>query len=161
MGLGLGKLFGTGVTELVGSVGKVLDDVITNKEEKAKLNIELQTLIFNHDEKMLELTQNEIESYLKDTQSAREMNSTIQNSDKASWLAKNVLYILALLITGGFFGLLTYMLAHEVPTANKDVLNILLGSLGTAWITIISYFFGSSVGAKTNSEVIRKIAANK
>jgi len=33
----------------------------------------------------------------------------------------------------------------------------MLGSLGTAWISIVGYFFGSSAGSKANADVIRKI----
>jgi hypothetical protein len=158
MGLGLGKLFGTGVTELVGSVGKVLDDVITNKEEKAKLNIELQTLIFNHDEKMLELAQQEVDSYLKDTQSAREMNSTIQASDKASWLAKNFMYMLGGIIVLGFLGLLIYMTKYEIPGTNKDILNILIGVLGASFTQIVQFLFGSSIGSQNKDQTIKNMS---
>ena len=106
---------------------------------------------------MASLTQAEVEAYLKDTQSARDANVRIQESDKASWLAKNVSYILALVITVGFFGLLSYMLKFEVPNGNKDVMNILLGSLGTAWITIVGFFFGSSIGSKEANASLKKV----
>lgn len=99
----------------------------------------------------------EIESFLKDTQDARASNVAIQQSDKASWLSKNSMYILAIVITIGFFGLLTYMLKYNVPKENKDILNIMLGSLGTAWITIVNFFFGSSMSSRANGETIRKM----
>lgn len=99
----------------------------------------------------------EIEIYVKDAQDARNSNTKIQESEHASWLAKNTLSILTLLITSGFFGLLSYMLKYDVPTANKDILNIMLGSLGTAWITVVAFYFGSSAGSKANADTIRKI----
>jgi ATP-dependent Zn protease len=157
MGLGLGKIFSSGASDLVDSVGKVLDNVITTKAEKDQANLELQKVINDHEEKMASLTQAEVEAYLKDTQSARDANVRIQESDKASWLAKNVSYILALVITVGFFGLLSYMLKFEVPNGNKDVMNILLGSLGTAWITIVGFFFGSSIGSKEANASLKKV----
>lgn len=55
--------------------------------------------------------------------------------------------ILAMSVTGGFFGVLMFMMVQEVPTSSKDVLNIMLGSLGTAWIQVMSYYFGSSQGS--------------
>lgn len=157
MGLGLGKIFSSGASDLIDSVGKVLDNVITTKAEKEQANLELQKVINEHEEKMATLTQAEIEAYLKDTQSARDANVRIQESDKASWLAKNVSYILSLIITLGFFGLLSYMLKYEVPSANKDVMNILLGSLGTAWITVVGFFFGSSIGSKEANASLKKV----
>lgn len=157
MGLGLGKIFSSGASDLIDSVGKVLDNVITTKAEKEQANLELQKVINEHEEKMAALTQAEVEAYLKDTQSARDANVRIQESDKASWLAKNVSYILSLIITLGFFGLLSYMLKYEVPSANKDVMNILLGSLGTAWITVVGFFFGSSIGSKEANASLKKV----
>jgi hypothetical protein len=55
--------------------------------------------------------------------------------------------VLAIGVTSGFFGILTFMLLHEVPASSKDVLNLMLGSLGTAWISVMSYYFGSSSGS--------------
>lgn len=157
MGLGLGKIFSSGTSDLIDSVGKVLDNVITTKAEKEQANLELQKVINEHEEKMASLTQAQVEAYLKDTQSARDANVRIQESDKASWLAKNVSYVLALVVTIGFFGLLGYMLKYEVPSANQDVMNILLGSLGTAWITIVGFFFGSSIGSKEANASLKKV----
>lgn len=61
---------------------------------------------------------------------------------------------LAIGVTIGFFGLLGYMLKHEVPAQNKDVLNIMLGSLGSAWVGIVAYYFGSSAGSDRKTEIM-------
>lgn len=50
-------------------------------------------------------------------------------------------------ITTGFFGILAWMLHKEPPAGSRDVLNIMLGSLGTAWITAVAYYYGSSAGS--------------
>jgi hypothetical protein len=52
--------------------------------------------------------------------------------------------LLALIITVGFFGLLTMLCCRPVPKANADMINIVLGSLGTAWVGAMAHFFGSS-----------------
>ena len=52
-------------------------------------------------------------------------------------------------ITLGFFGLLTFLLIKAPPAESRDILNIMLGSLGTAWITAVAYFYGDSAGAST------------
>lgn len=67
--------------------------------------------------------------------------------------------ILAYFITLGFFSILAFMLFNEVPVGSKDVLNILLGSLGTAWIAIVSYYFGSSNGSARTTELLSKAPA--
>lgn len=52
--------------------------------------------------------------------------------------------VLAFAVTVGFFGLLIFMALRAVPNESKDVLNILLGSLGAGWMAVMSYYFGSS-----------------
>ena len=62
--------------------------------------------------------------------------------------------VLAVGITLGFFGILAFMLQFEVPPGSRDVLNIMLGSLGTAWISVVTYYFGSSAGSARKDEII-------
>jgi len=52
--------------------------------------------------------------------------------------------MLAFTITVGFFGLLAAMLKVAIPQDAKEIINIMVGSLGTAWISVVSYYFGSS-----------------
>jgi hypothetical protein len=155
------KLFSGSIGDIVDKIGNTVDKFVQTKEEKDLLNIELLKVKADIEYKAAELEFKIDESYLKDTQDARSSNVKIQESDKASWLSKNTLPILTLLITTGFFGLLGFMLMHDVPAANKDILNIMLGSLGTAWITVVAFYFGSSQGSKANGEVIRQIVKNQ
>lgn len=52
--------------------------------------------------------------------------------------------ILAYIVTAGFFGLLVLLLFLRPPDSNLAMLNIVLGSLGTAWLGAMAYFFGGS-----------------
>jgi hypothetical protein len=52
--------------------------------------------------------------------------------------------ILSISITLGFFGLLALMIFHVMPTSSEKIIDIMVGSLGTAWIQVVSYYFGSS-----------------
>ena len=74
MGLGLGKLFSGGAGELVESVGGVLDNLTTSKEEKLEAKRKMKELIANHEAAM---EQNITDRWKAD-----------MNSD--SWLSKNV-----------------------------------------------------------------------
>lgn len=64
--------------------------------------------------------------------------------------------VLAGAVTAGFFAVLLYMMMHDVPATTKDVLNIMLGSLGTAWVSIVAYYFGSSSGSDRKTELMAK-----
>lgn len=67
--------------------------------------------------------------------------------------------ILAVGITSGFFGVLAFMLLKEVPLSSKDVLNIMLGALSTAWIQVMSYYFGSSRGSESKTAAMVSMAS--
>ena len=74
MGLGLGKLFSGNAGELVESVGGVLDNLTTSKEEKLEAKRKMKQLISDYETKM--------EANITDRWKA-DMNSD-------SWLSKNV-----------------------------------------------------------------------
>ena len=100
--------------------------------------------------KMVEMGYKQItdleEIAFKDRDSAR--NREIQTRD---WMPK----ALGIGVTFGFFGLMVFMMKWDVPAANKDMLNIMLGALGGAWVSICSYYFGSSAGSAKKDATIQ------
>jgi len=104
------------------------------------------------DSRMAELqTQAELklaELETQDRNSARQREATIKDLTPS---------ILAYSITAGFFGVLFYMLNYEVPQAEREVLFVMLGSLGTAWTGIIAYYFGSSAGSAAKHATIERL----
>lgn len=65
--------------------------------------------------------------------------------------------VLAALVTGGYFGVLFYMLTQGLPTTGgSEAMLVMLGTLGTAWGGIMAYYFGSSAGSKAKDEAIRR-----
>ena len=83
----------------------------------------------------------------QDRKSARDMQMTVKSM---------IPPILAIGITIGFFGIMTGMMSGKVQSS--EALMILLGSLGTAWISIVGYYFGSSKGSDDKNKIIDNLS---
>lgn len=69
--------------------------------------------------------------------------------------AKEVLqYVFAALIVICFFGILFLLFIYKIPTENTDTLNLAIGTLLTAFGTVVGYFFGSSAGSQRKTDII-------
>lgn len=62
--------------------------------------------------------------------------------------------ILAYGVTIGFFGILTWVMTKGLPEGNKEVAIYMLGSLSTAWTTIMAYYYGSTKGSSDKTAVM-------
>ena len=81
----------------------------------------------------------------QDKKSARDMQMTVK-----SWIPP----ILAIGITIGFLGIMVGMMSGHVQSS--EALMILLGSLGTAWTGVISFYFGSSASSQAKDQLIHQ-----
>jgi len=101
--------------------------------------------------KMSELGFKDIESLaaleVQDLGSARTMQSTTR-----SWVPP----VLTILITVGFFGLVATLMLASVPEANKAIMYSLIGSLGTAWIGVVHFWFGDTMASTEKTNIIAK-----
>lgn len=71
-----------------------------------------------------------------------------RDSARGSNREDNTPKFLAYIVTLGFFSLLVLHTYTVIPTESANIMNIMIGSLGTAWVSIINYYFGSSLGSR-------------
>lgn len=81
----------------------------------------------------------------QDRKSARDMQMAVK-----SWIPP----ILAIGITVGFFGIMAGMMSGNVTSS--EALMIMLGSLGTAWTGVISFYFGSSASSQAKDQLLHQ-----
>jgi len=81
----------------------------------------------------------------QDRASARQREEVVKD-----WTPK----VLAYGVTLGFFAVLLLMFMHSIPDTGHDVLLVLVGSLGSAWIAIMNYYFGSSSGSAAKTQIL-------
>ena len=62
---------------------------------------------------------------------------------------------LSIMITAGFFSVLGYLLLND--SRPNETLLVMLGSLGTAWVAVVNYWFGSSSGSAYKSELLERM----
>jgi hypothetical protein len=111
--------------------------------------------------KLREIDVRELEAHNANTDSARKMNASIQESSNASWLAKNVAYVLDSVIVGATL-MLTYLLFFKgVPEANKELAYSAFGSLITLCGTVVNFHRGSSQGSKDKAAEIQALKGSK
>lgn len=151
-------------SEIIESVGNVADKFITTGEEREQFKSEAQKEINRHVEAMQGEANKELELLLNDMGDAREMNTKIQDSDKASWLSKNIAYIIDLFVSL-LWGVVTVILFLKLfNLAGKDVdtvsLMALHGTVTALFMTIINFHRGTSIGSERKQRQIEKMTKN-
>ena len=147
------NFFSGGAGNLVKSVGDAIDQVVTSDQERLELENESQRAEMTHKQEMRALDVRETELYLKDTDSARDSQARVQESENASWLAKNIQPIIALILIILTFSMFGRALFGGVAANSQEstITMMILGALSSIVTQIVSYFFGSSRDSGENA----------
>ena len=81
----------------------------------------------------------------EDRKSARDMQATTRSF---------IPPVLAVGVTIGFFGILFGLMYGQIQHAPQ--IDIMLGSLGTAWTGIVSFYFGSSASSQNKDQLLHQ-----
>lgn len=158
----LTNILSGGTAKLVESVGNAVDNLITSKEEKEQLKIELEKEINRHNETVESEATKQVELYLKDIASARDSNARIQESEKASFWAKNTAYFLDVFV-GLIWGSLTIFIALRqlrlVTVEGADFTGILslYATVTAIFMISVNFHRGSSISSQNKDKTISNL----
>lgn len=80
-----------------------------------------------------------------DRSSAREREKSVKDRMPA---------LLSFVVLAGFLATLAWMLAYGLPETGGEALLVMLGTLGGAFGSIVSYYFGSSSGSAQKNDLM-------
>ena len=148
-----GPLAGMAVEAVSKSLGidpNAVQDTINNGKLTADQIASIQSAEIALKAKAQEMSLDFEQLAVQDRKSARDMQTTNKSF---------VPPLLALIITIGFFGILIGMMTGKVTSS--DALMLLLGSLGTAWTGVISFYFGSSASSQNKDQLLHQSTPTK
>ena len=139
-----------GVGTVIETVGKLAGDLITTDKERLAADNESKRIDADIEK-----------AYLADTDSARKHDASVQESEHASFLAKNVAYWIDLFIVAATFGMAYMILFKDIPQGNKEIFYTAFGSLITLCMTVVNFHRGSSMRSQSKDTTIANLSASK
>ena len=138
------------VSKAIGVDPNAVQDTINNGKLTADQIASIQSAEIALKAKAQEMNLDFEQLAVQDRKSARDMQTTTKSF---------IPPLLALIITLGFFGILVGMMTGKVTSS--DALMLLLGSLGTAWTGVISFYFGSSASSQNKDALLHQSTPTK
>ena len=145
---------------LIGSVTTAIDEIVTNKEERAQLQMAAQKQVQDYTIKMEELAQASEKVFIEDKQNARDMQkAALMQNDLFS---KRFVYYLAIAVLL-FTAIWDYTVFFKtIADTNKDLVMFISGVINTAGFgAIMQFFFGSSKGSSDKQDKINELMDKK
>lgn len=140
-----GAIIASLIANAFGSDEKDLDSLAKTIQADPEAAMKLTAIQYQHEEAIYSLQNQDISN-------ARQRQIDLTKAiGKSDWIVS----ILAILVTVGFFGCLLSVFTLRLDPSGHDVLNVLCGVLGTGWVQIISYYFGSSHGAASQYKILK------
>ena len=157
----IGDLFSSGADKLIGTAGGVLDDLITSKEEKGQLKIDMEEVKRAREmDRMnfkIEMKRFQMEAEgreFEDRKNAREMQMKTKSKIPG---------FLAIVFTASFFltaALIMYIVMNraEMPQFAIMFISTIFGNITSILGMIMAFYFGSSKSAEDQNEKMNDTA---
>jgi hypothetical protein len=141
----VGNALGLKVDSNLDAIGAAIagakpEQISALQQAEADLQVKLQQIGFEHVEELERLAE-------ADRESARARQVAVKD---------RVPGLLAIGISVGFFSVLGLVGFHGVLPQSEKLVDIMLGSLGAAWLSVVTYYFGSSAGSDRKTELLAK-----
>jgi hypothetical protein len=111
--------------------------------------VKIQELQTNAKVQLQQLAVTAEQNRLADIQNARARQTANPTDHTPQWLAGG--------ITAGFFGCLGAVMLAPLRQDVHDLLLVMVGALQTAWIAVVSYYFGSSKDSREKTQMIADV----
>lgn len=152
----IGKVFGLGADATADQVAAAVasDPQAALKLEMARLDYTNQEAERQHEERLKE-GERQLETLrieLQDVKDARARDVATIQAGKVNYTMK----ILEWLITAGFFATLGIRMFVVIPPNQLENVGLLIGAMITAFITVVTFEFGTSVGSQRKTELLAK-----
>ena len=133
------------VSKAIGCTPEEVQNVISNNKLDATQVAALQQAELELKKQAQEMNLDFAKLANDDRKSARDMQAITRSF---------IPPVLAIGVTGGFFGILFGLMYGQIQHAPQ--IDIMLGSLGTAWTGIVSFYFGSSASSQNKDQLLHQ-----
>lgn len=144
-------------SNILHTVTDTVDEYFYTEEEKAdtlskktKLIMDMYNAEADRDVKIKEIN-------ASDRDSARKLQSSALVNGRG--IERVFVYILASLLIAGSFYFMNIVFTQEIQ--NEKIAMYTLGTINTLLMSVVYYFFGSSMGSNTKTDMLHSITANK
>ena len=141
-----------GIDDIVAVGMKVLDKVIPDPEQKAKAQLDLQTLAQQGELAHIQADIDKFKAEVEDRDSARKAHAEIATSNNATQLEKLVVPLLALGVVSLAFILIAILMFVDTPDNQQQLVIFAMGFITSGAGQILSFYFGSSQGSKDKTK---------
>ena len=133
------------VSKAIGCTPEEVQNVISNNKLDATQVAALQQAELELKKQAQEMNLDFAKLANDDRKSARDMQAITRSL---------IPPLLAIGVTLGFFGILFGLMYGQI--AHAPQIDIMLGSLGTAWTGIVSFYFGSSASSQNKDQLLHQ-----